>query len=202
MHSGASRPAEVDQKTTLFIKRCLVGAGVSFLSMAAVCMLLYPEIFQHYEYGLSYFGSVPITFIPYYLGFGTTIILTVLVGWRLRSCAKTLSAFFYTFAICMTGVAATSCSLNHAVYTIHWGFAIALTVCILATIYWLVKQGGLSRVDYVLIVVVITVIAISALPAVNNIPVVKVYILRELVVFAGSLWLLGRANRTTTLLHL
>ena len=161
--------------------------------MAAISILLYPEVFQHYSYGVSYFGSVQLTFIPYYFGFGTTIILTVLVAWRLRPCNKTLSTFFYTFAACMTGVAATSYSLSHAVYATHWGCAIALTVCILAAIYWLIKHGGLQRLDYILIVLVVGTVVVSALPFVNSIPVVKVYIPRELIVFTGALWLLGRA---------
>ncbi|HTE22102.1 MAG TPA: hypothetical protein VK674_03600 [Candidatus Limnocylindria bacterium] len=191
--SGSTATKGNGQSASLFVKRCLIGAGISFVGTAAICILLYPEVFQHYEYGVSYFGSVSSTYIPYYFGFGITIILTALIGWRLRLIKKSLSMFFYAFAACMTGVAVTSYSLNHTVYATHWGFAIALTICILATIWWLIKQGGLARFDYILIVLIVTTVIISALPIVHSIPGVRVYIPRELIVFVCSLWLLGRA---------
>lgn len=179
--------------SSLFTRSCLIGAGISFLTMAIVCTLLYPEIFQHYEYGVSYFGSVSTTFIPYYLGFGLTITFVVLIARCLWSISKPLSIAFYAFAFCMAGVAITSYSLNDTVYAIHWAFAIALTVCILTTIFWLLKQGGLGLIDYILICLIVITVAISSLPVIHNVPVVKVYIPRELLVFACSLWLLGRA---------
>lgn len=193
MNNDLARRAEANKKATLFIKRCLISAGISFVGMAAICILLYPQVFQHYEYGVSYFGSVSTTFIPYYLGFGVTIALIALVAGRLRRFNKTLSVLFYIFAVCMTGVAVTSYSLNHAIYATHWGFAIALTIFILAAIYWLMRQGGLARLDYVLIALVVVTVVISALPIVHSIPGVRIYIPRELIVFVGSLWLLGRA---------
>lgn len=156
-------------------------------------MLLYPKIFQHYEYGVSYFGSVSTTLIPYYLGFGLTITFVVLIARRLQPIRKPLSLAFYAFAFFMAGVAITSYSLNHTVYATHWGFAIALTVCILATIFWLIRQGGLALIDYVLVALIIVTVVISSLPVIHDIPVVKVYIPRELLVFTSSLWLLGRA---------
>lgn len=179
--------------SALFIKRCLIGAGISFLSMATLCMLLYPEIFQHYEYGVSYFGSVSPTFIPYYLGFVITIVFTLMIARRLHSISNPLSATFYALAICMAGVMLTSYSLDSAIYTVHWAFAIALTGSILIAIFWLVRQGGLARIDYVLIALVVVTVIISALPIIHDIPIVKVYIPRELLVFVCSLWLLGRA---------
>lgn len=184
-----------------FIKRCLIGAGISFLSMATICMLLYPEIFQYPEYGVSYFGSVSATVVPYYLGFGLTIAFVVLIAGRLQSISRPLSIAFYAFAVCMTGVAATSYSLNHGVYATHWAFAIALTICILATIFWLVREDGMGLIDHILIVLVVATVIISALPVVNSIPIVKIYIPRELIVFAGSLWLLGRAALKAATIH-
>lgn len=158
--------------------------------MATICILLYPEVFQHYEYGVSYFGSVSATSMPYYLGFGVTITLTALVAQRLRPFNKTLSAFFYAFAGCMAGVAGTSYS--HTIYAIHWGFAIALTIFILAAIYWLIRQGSLVWLDYLLVMLVVATVVVSALPVVHDIPGVRMYIPRELIVFVCSLWLLGR----------
>lgn len=177
----------------MFIKRCLVGAGICFLGMAAICMLLYPQVFQHPNYGVSYFGSVRATFIPFYLGFALTIAFTALAAKRLMTLSKPLSLAFWSFAVCMTGVATTSYSLNHTVYAIHWGFAIALAICILAATIWLLTHNRLLWLDYALASLVILTLVISALPIVNDIPVVKVYIPRELLVFVCSLWLLGRA---------
>lgn len=179
--------------TPLFIKRCLLGTGISFLGMAIVCILLYPAVFQHYEYGLSYFGSISITFIPYYLGFTLTIIFTLLVARRLQELSRPLSVAFYAFALFMTGVAVTSYSLSRVAYVIHWAFAVALTVCILVAIFWLLKQGNLTSTDYLLITTILVTVLVSALPIVQAIPIVKVYILREMLVFICSLWLLGRA---------
>src|SRR5690349_4757214 len=102
------------------LKNYLLLAGISFLSMAAVCMLLYPDIFQHYEYGVSYFGSVGITAIPYYLGFALTILFTGLAAKALQSDGrKQLSLAFWAFTICMVGIATTSYSINSAVYAVH-----------------------------------------------------------------------------------
>jgi len=176
-----------------FIKRCLIGAGISFWSMATICILLYPEVFQHYEYGVSYFGSVSATTIPYYLGFALTITFTLLVACRLWRISQPLSTAFWSLAVCMSGVAITSYSLNDMVYAIHWAFAIALTICILVTAFWLVKQGKLAWVDYLLIGLIFATVVISALPVIHHIPVIKIYIPRELLVFTSSLWLLGRA---------
>jgi hypothetical protein len=180
----------------LFIKRCLTGAGMSFLGMTGICLLLYPEILRHYEYGVSYFGSVSATAIPYYLGFGITILLTALAGQKLMAVNRLLGWFFYVFAACMTGVAATSYTLNSDVYAAHWGFVIALTLCLLAAIAWLVKHGGLQWLDYALMGLLVVTIVISVLPIVHHIPVVRIYILRELAGFICALWLLGRAAVT------
>jgi hypothetical protein len=180
------------------IKRYLIGAGISFMAMAAVCMLIYPEVFQHYEYGVSYFGSVSKTFIPYYLGFALTIMFVGLVALKLRHFNdKTITPLrlaFWTIAICMTGVAITSYSLGHMVYAIHWAFAIALTLCIVAIAVGLLVQGGLSNADYALITILFITIILSALPLIHHIPYFRVYIPRELIVFSSSLLLLSRAT--------
>lgn len=175
------------------LKQYFIGAGASFLIMAAACILLLPEIFEHHEYGVSYFGSVSSTSIPYYVGFAVTITFVVLIARELQQASKPLSRIFWAVAVCMAGVAATSYSLNDTVYAIHWIFAITLTVCILAAIVSVVKQGGLTVLDYVLISLVVATVIISSLPVVNNIPGVKFYVPRELIVFICSLWLLGRA---------
>ena len=177
----------------IFIERCLIGAGISFLGMAAICTLLYPQVFRHPDYGVSYFGSVHLTFIPFYLGFALTIIFTALAAKRLMMLSKTLSLAFWSFAVCMTGVAATSYSLNHTVYATHWGFAIALAICILTATIWLIVRGRLKGLDYAVAGLIIVTIVVSALPVVNDIPIVEFYIPRELLVFICSLWLLGHA---------
>lgn len=177
----------------MFIKRCLIGAGISFLGMATICVLLYPQVFQHPDYGVSYFGSVHATFIPFYLGFALTITFIVLLAKRLTTLSKPLSLAFWSFAVCMTGVAATSYSLNHTVYATHWGFAIALALCILTATIWLMARGRLKGLDYAVVSLIIGAIVISALPVVNDIPIVEFYIPRELLVFVCSLWLLGRS---------
>src|ERR1700752_4070838 len=97
--------------SVLFIKRCLVGAGISFLIMATVCILIYQKIFQNLNYGVSDFGSVSKAFVPYFLGFELTIIFTALVAKRLLPINRQLSAAFWSIATCMSGIAVTSYSL-------------------------------------------------------------------------------------------
>lgn len=177
----------------LSITWCLIAAAVSFVGMVAVCMALYPKVFQHLDNGVSYFGSVRATFIPYYLGFGLTITCIAVIAARLRRLDRALSAVFWSVVVCMSGVALTSYSLNHTVYALHWAFAIALALCILGACFWLVGRGNLAKLDYLLVGLIVTAIVISALPVVGHIPVVKVYIPRELLIFLCSLWLLGRA---------
>lgn len=176
----------------LLIKYCLVGAGVSFLAMAAICMMIYPEVFRHYDYGISYFGSVPSTLIPYYVGFTLTVTFVVLVAKRLWRIDRPLSGAFWAIAIFMVCVAASSYTLSGFMYALHWVFAALLVACILVTIFWLVWRSGLSWLDYALASLVVCTVVISGLQVVHNIPIARAYIPRELLVFVCSLWLFGR----------
>lgn len=180
------------------IKRYFLGAGLSFVLMTIVCVLLYPEVFRHYEYGISYFGSVPKTMGPYYLGFGLTIFFLVLVALKLRSLhnRKTLplQLAFWAIVICLSGIAVTSYSVNDMAYAVHWVFAIALTLCIVTVAIWLIALHKLLRLDYALVAAILVTIILSALPIIHTIPYFRVYIPRELLVFMCSLLLLRRAT--------
>lgn len=178
------------------IKRSAIGAYTSFLGMTAVCFLLYPEILDNYTYGISYFGSVPLTMIPYYLGFSGTIICLGIIAWQLLRFwpqILPLVVAFWLGTVLMIGVAATSYSTSDSVFLIHLIICIGLTLNELIIAFWIITRRRADSIDLILGLILATTVLVSVLPVVHDTPILRSFPLRELVVFSSALALTGRA---------
>jgi hypothetical protein len=182
--------------THLTIKRSIVGAYICFLGMTVLCTLLYPQIFDNYAYGISSFGSFSETMIPYYLGFAATIVCLVIIALQLGKCgprAKPLRLGMWIGSILMAGIAATSYAQDGGAFLAHIIFAILLTLNQFVITLWIVMQKDAETLDYILAFVFGAVVLISILPLVHDIPALRSYPLREILVFICALGLSGRA---------
>ncbi len=178
------------------IKRCIIGGYASFLSMAAVCFLLHPQILDNYTYGISYFGSVPITMVPYYLGFAGTIACMLIVAWQLLRFgqrALPLQVGFALGSILMAGVAITSYSVSDTVFFIHLILCLGLVLNEAVLIFWIVLQKDASGLDYGLALLFAVTVIISVLPLIHDLTIIRSFPLRELIIFVCALGLAGRA---------
>ncbi len=185
-----------DQVTPLDISRNikpnLYGVAVSFLAMVAICIALYPQIFHNYEYGISEFGAVHRTLIPFFLGFAATVFFLVRVALLLRATDQLLSRSFWWVAVCMGGIAVTSYPVDRIWYDLHWFFVGMLTLGISLTMAMLIKRHKVTQLDYLFIALFAAITVISILPVVHDIPGVREFIPRELIGFVCSFWMLGR----------
>jgi hypothetical protein len=118
------------------IKHYSLGAIISFLGTVGICILIHPNIFHYYGYGVSEFGAIHDTLVPFFLGFAATILFLALIALRLRSTAKALSLIFLLAASCLAGIAITSYPFNGFTYDLHWCFVILLTLVIVTGIIW------------------------------------------------------------------
>jgi hypothetical protein len=175
------------------IKRSLYGAGASFLAMVSVCVALYPHIFRNYQYGISEFGAIHRTVIPFFIGFAATVFFLARIAFLLRTADKLLSYSFYWAAFCMGGIAATSYPIDRLWYDLHWVFVGMLVLGILAAMGMLIKRRTTSGLDYLCMALFLATTFISILPVVHDIPGVRQFIPRELLGFVSSFWVLGRA---------
>lgn len=178
------------------IRRGLVGSYVSFLTTIGLCTLLYPHIFDHYNYGISYFGAVTTTMIPYYLGLAVTIACLVIIAKQLRQfgqAVKPLQLAFWGAAIILFGVAVTSFSTSRGVFIAHAVLDVALVLNQLVITVWILAQKHSTTLDYILAVVLVGTVVISALPIIHHLPVIRSFPLREVIVFVCALALMGRA---------
>jgi hypothetical protein len=167
--------------------------------MAIICSLLYPQVFKHYVYGISTFGSVHKTAALYTLGFVGTIFCVAVIARELSKIKRTglLRLALWAAIVCMTGILATSLgtySQWHSIYLVHVVFASMLALSQTIIAIWIVRQKGATVVDYGLAISFIIVVAISILPLVGYIPGFRSYPLREALAFICAMGLIGRAS--------
>lgn len=179
------------------IRRYIIGSFISFLGMALVCSLLYPQVFDNYQYGISTFGSVGKTAGLYSICFIATILFMIVITRELQRYAHTLPlrAGLWLNATCMTGILITSVgaySQWHSTYLIHITFAIALALSQTAVSVWAIRQKGVSFLDYALGCGFILIVMVSILPLVGDIPGLRSYPLREVLAFVCAMSLIGR----------
>lgn len=183
----------------LRIKRCIIGAYVSFLGMAVSCSLLYPQVFKHYVYGISTFGSVGKTAGLFILGFLGTIICMAVIAKELRKFERTLPlrAALWAGIVFMAGILVTSVgaySQWHSTYLVHVIFASMLAISQTLITLWVIRQKEVTILDYGLALGFIAIVIISILPLVGHIPGLRSYPLREALAFVCAMGLMGRAS--------
>ena len=167
--------------------------------MAAICSLLYPQVFDHYVYGISTFGSVGRTAIIFTLGFVGTIVCMAMIVSVLRKFERTspLRIALWAGIVFMAGILVTSLgpySQWRSTYLVHVIFASVLAVNQTAITLWAIRQKGVTAVDYGLAFGFIAIVIISILPLVGDIPGLRSYPLREALAFACSMGLIARAS--------
>jgi hypothetical protein len=183
----------------LRITRCIIGAYASFLGMAATCSLLYPQVFDHYAYGISTFGSVGRTAPFFILGFLGTIICMAVIAKELCKFERALPLRIALWAgiVFMAGILVTSVgaySQWHSTYLVHVIFASMLAISQTFITLWAVQQKGATVLDYGLALGFIAIVIISILPLVGDIPGFRSYPLREALAFVCAMGLMGRAS--------
>jgi len=174
------------------IKRCLWGAALSFLGMVGICIFIHHSTLATYEYGISEFGAIRATQLPFFLGFAAAAVFFGFIAWQLRV-DRFLSKVFLIASLCLVGIAITSYPINRFTYDLHWCFVVALGLDVLTTMAQQAKSKPLGSIDYVLVVVFITITIISFLPILRHIPILRSFILREVIGFIAAFWFLGRA---------
>jgi hypothetical protein len=115
----------------------LLGQILFFSFLAVCCFLLFNG--KVLDYGISTFGTHPVTLVPYYLAFACA-------GWSIhRACQalkqppglKWLRRALYLMAIAMVGVAAIPYSLSAAMMALHDACSVIVFVVELAIGLWL-----------------------------------------------------------------
>lgn len=175
------------------IRNCLTGAVSTFLIMVLVCIMIFPQVFEHANYGISHFGTEHTTLLPYYFGFSLTIMFTLLLAFKIKNQRPQLSTRFMLIAMFMSGTAATSYYFNHTVYITHWVFSILLMLTIVATALLQLTRNNYTGVDRFILYLLVADIIVSLYPGINQIAGLKYFIPRETLMFMCSFWLMGRA---------
>lgn len=179
------------------IKRYLLGVYFSFTGMTLVCIIIRPDIFDHPDYAISYFGSPGVSDVPYYFGFTLTLGFLLLIIRQLPSkpALRVPRLAFIGATLCMLAIMATSYVQGRGIpFWSHVAVGILLLLTQLAAVIWIVTQKDTRPADYLLAVLfvvggvmgVLSSSWIAVLPGMTVMP--------ELIVFSSNLLLLGRAT--------
>ncbi len=164
------------------------------MASCVVCILIRPDLFDHPDYGISFFGSIRNTLVPYTLG----LLTVVYCLWRI---AQVLVAYprgrvvriGYLFgAACLLGITLTPMALHPVVWWTHIAISLVLLISQIAVVVWILRQKGLSWIDYLagaaFFISGIAMVLSGTWPG-----ILGVYALGELAVFNSNIVLLGRA---------
>ncbi|HSX07738.1 MAG TPA: hypothetical protein VLG11_02495 [Candidatus Saccharimonadales bacterium] len=176
------------------LKNYFRGAAICFLGMVIVCISLHPSVFKYYGYGISEFGAIHATVLPFFIGFAATIYFLIRIAITLKALSQFLSTTFFVSAICLSGIAVTSSPMSRFTYDLHWWFAGTLTLNILMTMVWQLRRGMTKTLDHLLAAVFLVTVIVSLLPHAQAIPIFGDFILRESIGFIASFWFLMRAT--------
>ncbi len=161
-------------------KRYFIGAAISFFGMVSLCLTIYPSILHNYQHGISQFGAIRTTQIPFFLGFAITAAFFGLISRHLRVISRFLSAVFLVATLCLICIAVTSYPINRFMYDLHWVFVILLIFDVVVAMTWHIKKDLLpSWTDYMLAFIFMGTTIISILPIIHHIPFFRNFVLRE-----------------------
>jgi hypothetical protein len=184
------------QPTYPTIVSLLFGIYLGFMAMTIGGMIMGPELFDHPDYGLSYFGAPGIAPVPYYIGLVVTIVCSALLVITLRAATGRLAMLrrvFASSAVFTTAIAITSYPQGHGWYWTHIWICIVLACIYLAAIIWIwAKKLG----DVVDAIWTAAFIGGSVLLELSNSAthVLGLYAFGEVVMFVAILMLLGRTT--------
>lgn len=183
---------------TTTIRRFFAGAAISFFTMVGLCLVIHPAILRDYQYGISQFGAIGATQIPFFVGFAMTAAFLGLIALKLRARSKFLSTIILVAVFCLLAIAITSYPINRLTYDLHWCFVIALILNICIVMIQHIRNGSSTKQDYILAFIFALTTIISILPLVHHIPVFRNFVLRETIIFASSFWFMSRAINDST----
>lgn len=176
------------------IRRYLILAFTVFMGSSLICMLIRPDLFDHPDYGISFFGSIRATLVPYTLGLLTVVYCLWAIARELRPYpyARLLRLGYLAGAACLLGIVLTPMALHPVVWWTHIGISFVLLVSQIVVSVWLLLHKEATWVDYLIGFFFFTG-GIATVLSGTWPGILGVYTLGELVVFTTSILLLGRA---------
>lgn len=175
------------------IRTHLAIACVAFMGSSIICILIRPDLFDHPDYGISFFGSIRATLLPYSLGLLTTAYCLWAIAKELRPypAARHLYIGYLLGAVCILGITLTPMALHPVIWWTHIAISFVLLVSQITVITWTLQQKTASWIDYLLGSLFFASGAATVLSGTWP-GVLTVYAIGELVVFMSSILLLGR----------
>jgi hypothetical protein len=184
------------KSTYAIVAALLFGIFLGFMTMTIGGMVVAPQLFDHPDYGLSYFGAPGIAPVPYFTGIGVVVVCSGLLAYVLRTAngrLATLGRIFGLSALFTMAIAATSYPQGHFWYWTHIWICIVLAVIYLGAIVWIWWQ---RLGDIVAAWWTATFIGGAVILELSNSAtrVLGLYAFGEVVMFVAILMLLGRAT--------
>jgi len=139
------------------VRRYLIISLVSFIGSCAICISIRPDLFDHPDYGISFFGSIAKTLIPYVLGL-------LITAWCLRGIARELRPFPSTkplrgalllSALLLVCIVLTPMALSPAVFWSHIAISAILGLTQIAMVVWILLRSDPGPIDYLLALVLL-----------------------------------------------
>jgi hypothetical protein len=176
------------------ILRYAVISFASFIGSSTLCILIRPDLFDHPDYGLSFFGSIAKTVVPYALGLLTT-------SWCLWRIAHELTPFKDTkplrlalrfAAICLVGIVLTPMALAPAVFQTHLVISGLLALSQMVAVAWILCRTKAKLPDY-LLGIAFYVSGVATILSGTWPGILGVYAIGEIGIFISELAIISRA---------
>lgn len=176
------------------VRTYLIVAFVVFMTSSFICMLIRPDLFEHPDYGLSFFGSIKKTIVPYMLGLLTVVYCLWSISKEIKHAkhARPLHLGFVVGAGCLLGITLTPMALHPIVWWTHIAISVVLEISMISVVVWILLQKEATWIDYI-IGALFFVAGVATFLSGTWPGILGVAALGELVVFATSILLLGRA---------
>lgn len=180
------------------LKRDLIIAYLAFSGMAIICFIVKPDIFDHPDYGLSYYADK----WPTGLFFNTAIAVMAVCLWRTAGLLKQHDGAraprfgFLTGALCLVGILLTPMGVNDILWWSHVWIGLALGVAQTIAVAWVLQSTRPKGPDYMLTLLFLMGVAMTVLST-PWIDVLGVYVWGEILIFNANILLLGRAALRT-----
>lgn len=180
------------------ITRYLIAACAAYvLCMNIVCMLLQPQLFSHPHWGISYFGSLARTSIPYYGGFAIVVACLAGITYELRRTRQAWRFLYRTLwavTLLAFGTAVTSSMHGAFLWWSHIVISFALTVVPVPALVVALRRPGTKWYEYACMALLVTGVVTLNLSA-TWAGVLGLYAWAEMIIFIALLGSLGIAAR-------